>query len=885
MRLARLLPLIFLFGTCAHAITRVQHLFGTGGSSTSLAFGSNNTAGNTLVVIEAQTGNSAPFNNVATISDTQGNTYYSLGSQQTSNASSVFWFAPNCKAGANTVTTSVGPSPSQVIEIIEYSGLLVPYALEPSSSSLTQTGTSPISLSTTTVASADLLVSWAYREFQTGGSWGATAGWGIVDQGTSNGQFTSYDEFPVTAGTYPNAISITGGIRSLEGGIVAFRSVEPTSGILQLYNYGGANSYPTSSFVQNTTAGDMLICMWTGQGASAGTNMSISDSQTNTWVISNYLDESGINHNVLYVAYALNTAGGADTITLSGGFASAANQDILIELDSSKVGPEPYFSSATYGSISGTSQILPPIGQDGHELIIAVAGDYVTSQTFTTPSGFTTEFFGGTTSNYTWKVMTNYNPGAGIISPTTTLGLSPNTFGGAMLAFRTNSPPSPGRYQALPYVSAASATFSHSTLAGDVLMAFCNGGTGGVTDTQGNTWTLTALQGWQEGGNNTGIYSTKNIVGGSDTVTCASGAGIAIVEYRGVNTAQPVGQASGFTTWNNLSSFSTNQVTATANSILFSYGSLLNSTGLVFTPSSGFLSGPGSGRSTSFQIWDQVVASGNYSNTITASSGNIYGNAGLLVLSSSQITYPVVRQSSAASGLCCIDGSFTAAMAPVKLGNLILAFEAEQNGGTPTAPSDTQGNTYHYIIGSQALGYAVYYTFTSNSGALSVTGNPVSCISPVEIDNSSGLTLDKTATTAQTTASTISSGSVTTTLPNEFVVSVGYDQSAVGSQRTYYGSQSAPWSGLVFACGSSHSALWVGSQTQAAAGSYSNTFTLGASMTVAGGIFSFSTPGTSNTQPVVNIISEVLKPKIFVPYLPTLVTLSTKQPGFKRSDR
>lgn len=82
----------------------------------SVAFGSNNTAGNLLVAI---CGNENP---ILTFSDTQNNTWIALPALASSPShKSQFFYCLNCKAGPNTVSfTATSSFPS--INVVEYSG-------------------------------------------------------------------------------------------------------------------------------------------------------------------------------------------------------------------------------------------------------------------------------------------------------------------------------------------------------------------------------------------------------------------------------------------------------------------------------------------------------------------------------------------------------------------------------------------------------------------------------------------------------------------------------------------------------------------------------------------------------------------------------------------
>ncbi len=105
--------------------TRVQSASNTGSStSPAAAFGSNNTAGNLLAAIIQQMG---AVGAVTSVTDTQGNTWSKapggVSSNATSNQRTEVWYAPNCAAGANTVTATIPVSDQWAITVVEVSGL------------------------------------------------------------------------------------------------------------------------------------------------------------------------------------------------------------------------------------------------------------------------------------------------------------------------------------------------------------------------------------------------------------------------------------------------------------------------------------------------------------------------------------------------------------------------------------------------------------------------------------------------------------------------------------------------------------------------------------------------------------------------------------------
>jgi hypothetical protein len=101
-----------------------------------LAFTSNNTAGNLLVVVGRNNGNVSP-----TIADTQGNTWVLLIQDNwRANNSFFVYYALNCKAGANTITLTAA-STLISFSIAEFSGVQAVSALDQSTFTDTGLGT------------------------------------------------------------------------------------------------------------------------------------------------------------------------------------------------------------------------------------------------------------------------------------------------------------------------------------------------------------------------------------------------------------------------------------------------------------------------------------------------------------------------------------------------------------------------------------------------------------------------------------------------------------------------------------------------------------------------------------------------------------------------
>ena len=160
-------------------------------TSSVLAFGSNNTLGNTIIV-------AVSWNTVSsltpTCSDSQGNTYSAivLETDDPDNSQSGICYATNIKAGANTVTVTYGASVTyRALAIHEYSGIATTSPVDTDATNAA-TGTTTTNAYTSTTAatttSGDLI--FGYFVDETGSTATATAGTGFT-QRTDNTTLTS----------------------------------------------------------------------------------------------------------------------------------------------------------------------------------------------------------------------------------------------------------------------------------------------------------------------------------------------------------------------------------------------------------------------------------------------------------------------------------------------------------------------------------------------------------------------------------------------------------------------------------------------------------------------------------------------------------------------
>ena len=135
-----------------------------GSATGSAAFGSNNTLGNLLVAI---------IRNGLISSDTQNNTWVAANTY----TDITMYFAANCKAGANTVSTS-----GQAVVIAEFSGVLATSPLDQNNDAQ-GTSNTYLSGSITTTQAAELLIGGVENE--TANSLTNTPGAGWTDVGAN----------------------------------------------------------------------------------------------------------------------------------------------------------------------------------------------------------------------------------------------------------------------------------------------------------------------------------------------------------------------------------------------------------------------------------------------------------------------------------------------------------------------------------------------------------------------------------------------------------------------------------------------------------------------------------------------------------------------------
>jgi hypothetical protein len=174
--------------------------------SLSLAYGSGNTTGNFLACV-LWTNGAGTF----LVSDSQGNSWSAAHTALTV-GSDLFqlWYAPNCKAGANTVSTTGSVAGNTLMMIAEFSGIKTFSPLD----SATAGGSSSTTPNLTTTQPGDLLI--AYVGNNSGGiTYVPGAGYTLI--ANSTGVVGWAFATAGAAGTYSTAFTGGNGIAALAG--------------------------------------------------------------------------------------------------------------------------------------------------------------------------------------------------------------------------------------------------------------------------------------------------------------------------------------------------------------------------------------------------------------------------------------------------------------------------------------------------------------------------------------------------------------------------------------------------------------------------------------------------------------------------------------------
>ncbi|HYY73010.1 MAG TPA: IPT/TIG domain-containing protein, partial [Candidatus Bathyarchaeia archaeon] len=320
--------------TSGAPIALVQHTNLDAGTTTkaSLAFKSNNTAGN-WIAVAVRAGSSS--SQVFTITDSNGNTYrsaFQLGIASSTYAFALF-YAENIKSGANTITVSDTVSGPLRFAISEYSGVAKSNSLDGTPATATATNALANSGNLTTTASGDLLL--AAIVTHNSATFVAGSGYTIEDSvpAEPNTKLITEDEIQLSAGAV-SATAALGASDTWGAGLAAFKpaasggvagtpaSISATAGTPQSATINTSFTIQLQATVKdssnNPVSGVIVTFNAPSSGASGSFAGGVSTAITNA---------SGVAVSAVFMA---NTTAGAYTVTASvPGVASSANFSLI----------------------------------------------------------------------------------------------------------------------------------------------------------------------------------------------------------------------------------------------------------------------------------------------------------------------------------------------------------------------------------------------------------------------------------------------------------------------------------------------------------------------------------------------------------------------------
>jgi hypothetical protein len=589
-------------------------------SSGSMTFASNNTAGNTLVVILAvYNTTSCPTISLNSFSDSEGNAYVKSWSYvkypntTSTHCGSLFVFeAPNCKAGANTVSWAVSTGGTFLAIGLEYSGLAT-YSVGGFSANFSNSAAS-VSSGNVIATSGDTLFAGAVNTNSSTTSFTVPGGYTSRDQ--INTTFEGINVYDSTAGS-TGATSATATIGTSTGGLWSFildlRVSTPTFGRVQTAPFTTSTS---EAYLQPNLTGDMLVALC----RAAGSFQNASDSNGNTWTALPLLGE-GDAGDYWALNYAVNSNSGANTVTCSGGNGMALWEFSGVDTVAPLAGTSAGFSGATGSSFASGSVVVP-----GSSILFSTGFSSGTAGLLFSPS-LTMDpslFFNSTDSFQAWDstvaagtyANTCTFSGSGLYPQCGLLAFSTSTIGYSVLRQHTRV--------GLPTGSdgTVSQLFLSNVKSGDLILAVvANQTTGSSPGTmsdspQGNTYHLIV-----GGSNGYGVYWTKATATGALTVSNTFGNCLGISEFT-IPAGLTLDQSNTAVNASATSLASGNITTVAGTKLMIATGSIINTTSRLYFSSmnSGWsqeVLSCGGHYAAFFLGFQSQVTPGTYSNTFT----------------------------------------------------------------------------------------------------------------------------------------------------------------------------------------------------------------------------------------------------------------------------
>lgn len=187
-----------------------NNLVSAGAASQNIAYSSNNTAGNLLLLVARVTdGALASAPTISSITDTRGNNWIAIQSIVNGNSRDILYAVYACGAGANTVTLTPNKACFFGTIVLEYSGL---NTFSPVDVKATNTGnsTAASSGSVTTTANGELVLGWVSNE--TANSLTITQGASYTTRQTCNGNVSAEDQTLASAGAIAATFTLSSAV-------------------------------------------------------------------------------------------------------------------------------------------------------------------------------------------------------------------------------------------------------------------------------------------------------------------------------------------------------------------------------------------------------------------------------------------------------------------------------------------------------------------------------------------------------------------------------------------------------------------------------------------------------------------------------------------------
>ena len=351
-------------------IALVQHASKDAGSSSSstLAFGANNTAGNWIAVCVR----AGAINEVISVSDTRGNIYRKAVqfNQTVDGFSGAIYYAEGIAGGANTVTVADSISGTLRFSILEYSGVATSGSLDAGAAAQGHSTSPSTAPSVNTTVNGDLLIG----TVMSGNSDSFTAGPGYKIEesvpGQGNAKLIVEDQIQSIAGATTASVTL-GSADDWAAGLAAFKAANGT---------GGTTPTITGLSPTSGVTGTSVVITGTSFGSTQGTSTvkfnGISTTPTfwnstsitapvptgattgSVIVTVNGLASNGVNFTVNNLAVAVSPKRAAVTLTQTQQFVATVTNDPLnggVSWSVDGVGG----GTSTSGTVSATGLFTP----------------------------------------------------------------------------------------------------------------------------------------------------------------------------------------------------------------------------------------------------------------------------------------------------------------------------------------------------------------------------------------------------------------------------------------------------------------------------------------------------------------------------------------------